>query len=110
MLLVTNRVKLFYRPEGLAGETSHVIDQLRIQRAGKSLLVSNPTPYYASISQALVIDGNKHIAIEQADMLPPYSQADWPAVARLTAGELTVMLNVNNDYDAEVSRTVMLPR
>lgn len=105
MLLLTNRLKVFYRPEGLAGEANHVVDQLTIQRAGKALRVSNPTPYYANISYAAAEIGSKHTRIPQAEMIPPFSEATWP-LAQLPAGEVKISLRVVNDYGVEVTRTL----
>jgi len=105
MLLLTNRLKVFYRPEGLAGEANHVVEQLTIQRAGKALRVSNPTPYYANISYAVAEMGGKHARIPQAEMIPPFSEATWP-LAQFPAGEVKITLRVVNDYGVEVTRTL----
>lgn len=105
MLLLTNRLKVFYRPEGLAGEANHVVDQLTIQRASKALRVNNPTPYYANISYAAVEMGSKHTRIPQAEMIAPFSEATWP-LAQFPAGEVKITLRVVNDYGVEVTRTL----
>jgi fimbrial chaperone protein len=110
VLLVTNRVKVFYRPEGLSGNANHVIDQLQVQYRGKSLFVNNPTPYYASISQATLLSGSKRTNIDQADMIPPYSQATWLINGVSSVASLKVVLKVVNDYGAEVSRTLNVTR
>ena len=110
MLLLTNRLKVFYRPEGLDGDANHVIEQLHIQYAGKSLKISNPTPYYANVSHAVIINGKKHTSIEQADMLPPYSQVSWSLNEELAAGALKATLSVINDYGVEIPRTLSITR
>lgn len=110
MLLLTNRLKVFYRPEGLDGDANHVIEQLHIQYAGKSLHISNPTPYYANVSHAVIINGKKRTSIEQADMLPPYSRVSWPLNEELAAGALKATLSVINDYGVEIPRTLSVTR
>ena len=50
LLVVTNRLKVFYRPAGLAGDANHVIDRLSLRQAGNALRVDNPTGYYANAS------------------------------------------------------------
>ena len=54
LLVVTNRLKVFYRPAGLAGDANHVIDRLSLRQAGNALRVDNPTGYYANVSQAAI--------------------------------------------------------
>ncbi|MGL5385820.1 MAG: fimbrial biogenesis chaperone [Enterobacterales bacterium] len=104
VLLVSNRLKVFYRPEGLAGEAKMVGKQLRIQRNGNVLQVSNPTPYYASISYAK--SGNQSLHIEPADMIAPFSQVSWPISTVLPKGKLKLVLGVMNDYGVEVPVTL----
>lgn len=106
MLLVTNRLKLFYRPEGLVGDANHVAERLRIQRNGNILRVSNPTPYYANISYARNVTGNQSLRIEQADMIRPYAQVQWPLSAALPKGKLRIELGIINDYGVEVAVTL----
>ncbi|HGM5492591.1 TPA: molecular chaperone [Serratia fonticola] len=104
VLLVSNRLKVFYRPEGLAGEANQVGKQLGIQRIGNQLQVSNPTPYYASISYAK--SGNKSLDIEPADMIAPFSQVNWPISSAFPKGKLKLVLGVMNDYGVEVPVTL----
>ncbi|CAI2159849.1 MULTISPECIES: molecular chaperone [Serratia] len=104
VLLVSNRLKVFYRPEGLPGEGNQAGKQLRIQRNGNALQVSNPTPYYVSISYAK--SGNKNLHIEPADMIAPFSQVSWPLGSAFPKGKLKVVLGVMNDYGVEVPVTL----
>ncbi|WP_256714457.1 fimbrial biogenesis chaperone [Serratia fonticola] len=105
LLLVTNRLKVFYRPEGLSGEANQVGSQLRIAQKGNQLQVSNPTPYYANISFARGIVANKSIRIDQAAMLPPFAHAQWQLSDDLLRGELKLELGIINDYGTEVRIT-----
>lgn len=104
VLLVRNRLKVFYRPEGLAGEANQVGKQLRIQRKGNVLQVSNPTPYYASISYAK--SGKNSLHIDPADMIAPFSQVSWPISSALPKGKLKLVLGIMNDYGVEVPVTL----
>lgn len=75
-LAYRTRIKLFFRPEGLSGNPNLAFEQLTWVRDGSELKVSNPTPYFISISDAyLVSDGNVYTA--NADMLSPYSSANF---------------------------------
>ncbi|MDR0805396.1 MAG: molecular chaperone [Enterobacteriaceae bacterium] len=108
MLVVTNRLKVLYRPEGLAGDANHLIEQMTIKREGKTLLVNNPTPYFANVSHAAIVTGSKRINIPKADMIPPFSQANWQINSGFSAGALKISLGVINDYGVEVSRVLTL--
>jgi fimbrial chaperone protein len=106
LLLLTNRLKVFYRPAGLAGDANHTIDQLSLRHIGNTLYVSNPTSYYANVSQAVIAKGAKRTAIPQADLIPPFSQVNWP----LNSDAQQVDLSVINDYGVEISRTLNVTR
>lgn len=45
---IKNRIKLFYRPAGLAGKAADAYKALRFSRQGMQLQVSNPTAYHVS--------------------------------------------------------------
>lgn len=47
---VTNRIKLLYRPKGLASPDEAVWRKISFSRRGKELLVHNPTSYYMHIA------------------------------------------------------------
>ena len=44
-----SRIKLFYRPAGLKGNSLQAIKELQWQPAGDGVNVTNPTPYYVSL-------------------------------------------------------------
>ncbi|ENZ7914522.1 molecular chaperone [Klebsiella aerogenes] len=102
LLLVTNRLKVFYRPAGLTGDANHVIDKLSLRQNGNTLLATNPTGYYTSISRATALSNKEHSTIPQADMIPPFSQASWPVSGYIRQ----VTLSVINDYGAVITRTL----
>ncbi|WP_420279314.1 molecular chaperone [Serratia sp. BNK-4] len=106
LLVVTNRLKVFYRPAGLAGDANHVIDRLSLRQAGNALHVDNPTGYYANVSQAAILSGAKRTVIPQADLIPPFSQASWPVNGEVRQ----VALRVINDYGVEITRTLNVAR
>lgn len=100
LLLITNRVKVFYRPAKLAGDANHVIDQLSLHQVGNSLKVNNPTGYYANVSQAIILKGMKRTAIPDVDLIQPFSDVSWPVSGDVRKVELSVI----NDYGVEISR------
>lgn len=48
-LSINNRVKLFYRPYGLSGNSAEAYKKLDIIQKGNLLHLRNPTPYYISL-------------------------------------------------------------
>ncbi len=69
------RIKLFYRPKGLSGKASEAGDKLVWKRSGDSLLVSNPTPYYVSISLVQTAGADGKFTPANLDMLDPFAAA-----------------------------------
>jgi chaperone protein EcpD len=48
-----SRIKLFYRPAGLKGNSLQAIKELQWQPAGDGVNVTNPTPYYVSTASTV---------------------------------------------------------
>ncbi|MEX3241517.1 fimbria/pilus periplasmic chaperone [Serratia quinivorans] len=48
-LAIVNRIKLLWRPKGLAVKVADAPAQLRFRWQGKTLNISNPTPYYQTL-------------------------------------------------------------
>ncbi|WP_311196509.1 fimbrial biogenesis chaperone [Serratia nematodiphila] len=84
--------------------TSSISSYLR--QVGNALRVDNPTGYYANVSQAVILSGAKRSAIPQADLIPPFSQANWPVNGEVRQ----VALRVINDYGVEITRTLNVAR
>ncbi|EPK7358124.1 molecular chaperone [Kluyvera intermedia] len=66
---IRSRMKVFFRPTGLKGRAEDAYTQLRWEKAGTGLQVSNPTPYYVTLFQ-LRINGN---ALSNAGMVAPFA-------------------------------------
>lgn len=50
-LAITSRIKLFYRPVGLSMEPNKAPELLRFKHGGNVLLISNPTPYFITLTE-----------------------------------------------------------
>lgn len=88
-------IKVFYRPKGLAMTQQTAMSSLRFSRQAHQLKISNPTPYFITLSSLTI--GNKAIAMsvrEQNMMIAPFSH--------LTYSSNTISKNVTwkaiNDY------------
>lgn len=100
-LAFRSRIKLFYRPSGLnAREAAKAVQQLRWQAARGKITVTNPAPYFISLTQ-LKIDGRGKTLMVSADMLAPGSEASFPLPEhyQLTGREKVTAIYIN-DYGA----------
>jgi len=70
-LVVKSRLKLFYRPAGLQGDSVNAYRQLSISRSGNRLSLNNPTPYYVTLF-TLKVDGHE---VAEAESVPPKGSA-----------------------------------
>ncbi|AOF13282.1 TPA: molecular chaperone [Yersinia enterocolitica] len=80
LVLMRNRIKVFYRPENIAGRVDQVSSALtfNVRQQGKDVVVTgkNPTGFYATIASGEVVGGGKKLKMK-SEMIPPMSQAQW---------------------------------
>jgi chaperone protein EcpD len=107
-LAIRSRLKLFYRPAGLAGDVLKAPAELGFKTvtagAGQALLVHNPTPYYITISQiAMVLDGKSYKV--DTGMVAPLSdlRLDVPQLQQTPAAGSPIRFDTINDYGAAVT-------
>ncbi|MCU6349111.1 fimbria/pilus periplasmic chaperone [Enterobacter quasiroggenkampii] len=50
-LAIINRIKLYYRPAKLALPPDQAAEKLSFSRSGSSLMLTNPTPYYLTVTE-----------------------------------------------------------
>lgn len=77
-LAYRTRIKLFYRPPGLQGSAAEAVTRLRWQVQGQGLSVSNPSPFYISLSEVLLDAGGHRLDWQQAALIPPYGMLKIP--------------------------------
>lgn len=79
---IRNRIKLFWRPTGLAVKPNEIPERLHIKKQGASACIDNATPYYITVIQAMVWDGKSTRVqqgkksdnlIDQTLFIPPFS-------------------------------------
>lgn len=74
LISVKSRIKLFYRPPGMPGESLNAYKALVFTQVGKALQVNNPTAYHVSFFRVSVGDQ----VINDAGMVAPKSTLAWP--------------------------------
>ncbi|XGI23510.1 molecular chaperone [Klebsiella pneumoniae] len=92
-----NTVKLFYRPDNLPMTQKEAMGKLEFTRAGNSVKVFNPTPYYISLRK-LVVNGRsvKLDVIKGTSMIAPFSANTYP----VAAGQGITKWTAINDFGA----------
>ena len=80
LLLLRNRVKLFYRPSGISGESSAAAEKLRfsLSRQGSEwkITATNDSPFHVSLTDAQIVKAARSVAL-QPDMVAPMSTFEW---------------------------------
>lgn len=103
LVVLRNRMKVFYRPKGIVGSPDNVAKQIQFslnQESGHWVLnASNDSSYYASFIHAAAVVGNKEIPFT-ADMVAPKSQAHWVLSknSQSPAGAQKIKFTLVNDY------------
>ncbi|WP_185931901.1 fimbria/pilus periplasmic chaperone [Klebsiella spallanzanii] len=68
-LAIINRIKLYYRPAKLALSPDQAVEKLRFRRSAGSLTLSNPTPYYLTVTEL-----NAGTRILENALVPPMGE------------------------------------
>lgn len=107
LLLVSNRLKVFYRPDSLPGSSDKIGDELvfsvkKIQ--GKMhLVVNNPTAYHANFTQAIITTAGKSVNVTDVTMVAPKSEIFWPLKSAISVNNSSVLqYKLVNDYGVEI--------
>ncbi|EBB8605148.1 TPA: molecular chaperone [Salmonella enterica] len=88
------RVKLFWRPAGLAGNSSDVARNLNFSRQGNTLTVHNSGPYYVTFNELSV--GGRDVKDASSHMVPPKGEQRYTLPAGATGNR--VSFRTLNDF------------
>lgn len=99
-LLITSRLKIFYRPNGLTGSPDKVADSLSFRLAGKNIEVTNNSAYHASFGQVKIVDGqdNTILVVPTTPMVSPKSKGQWSLPKSVQQSGLFITYELINDY------------
>lgn len=103
LLAVTNRVKIFYRPKGLAENVKEASQNLKLVEDAEGLKMQNSSPYYISMREVYVGGPGKKIPLLNSKMLAPYSSVridNFNSMKNLSGKEITAV--TVNDYGVDV--------
>ncbi|AEF44256.1 MULTISPECIES: fimbria/pilus periplasmic chaperone [Serratia] len=94
---IVSRIKLYYRPKGLAIAPEQASEKLRFSIQKDKLVLNNPTPYYLTVTD-LKIDGK---ALEHT-IVPPMGKTSVSIPSGVGAGG-DITYKTINDYGAITS-------
>jgi chaperone protein EcpD len=110
-LAFKHRMKVFFRPAGLAGSAADAPARLTwklLSKDGKlvGIEASNPTAYHVSLVQVTATAGG-HPVIVKADMVDPFASRRFDLTDPVAAPNGTVALEYSfvNDYGGDVKAT-----
>ncbi|HIE5945917.1 TPA: fimbrial biogenesis chaperone [Burkholderia cepacia] len=110
-LAFRSRLKFFFRPKGLkkgADDAPTMLKwQLVPQEERSALQVSNPTPYYITIIEAHVGDGEKIVKLKDSAMVAPGEKIILPLSGKAGPSE-KVEFTTLNDYGGPVTHEMSL--
>lgn len=107
-----SRIKIFFRPDNLAGSSHTAAEKLRwefkrgtqlkeasTQSDAPVVKVTNPTPYYVSFGRMEVDLEGRHVALKPG-MVAPFSDEvfPWPASAPKEPKKASIRYEVINDF------------
>ncbi|MCA4824788.1 MAG: molecular chaperone [Serratia rubidaea] len=97
---LNTQIKLFYRPHALNEEraVAHAYKKITVRSNGALLTLSNPTPYYLTVTNVL-LDNGKGVAFNDP-MIPPFGKISSP----LSVSNGTLSYQVINDYGGQTPR------
>ena len=103
-IAVRTRIKLFYRPAGLAGKPGEQRQQLQwaVAAGGKGavLKIGNPSAYHVTFATLNVNGGQQEI---NGGMVPPGGVLEYPLSGLSAPRDVDVVFTTINDYGAETS-------
>ncbi|RJT51761.1 fimbrial chaperone protein StbB [Rahnella variigena] len=106
LVMLKNRVKVFYRPAAIASRIGNLPDQIKListaQSGGTSLQLKNDSPFFVSIASIKIKQGAK-LYTQSADMLPPFSQQSVTFKKLQLQKNDTAVIDYINDQGARVS-------
>lgn len=103
VILLKNRMKVFYRPANLKANNKKIFDYLTFSNvSSNSIRITNASPYYISLSKVAVKGINSK---EKPPMIAPFASQDVALKAGKAAGNSAQAIEIGlvNDYGATVT-------
>lgn len=106
-LAFRTRIKLFYRPAGLAGSAQDApakIEWRLVREGGKaSLEARNPTAFFVSLASLEVAGAGKSAKFEQGGMVGPGETTVFPLTGEVPPAALVLHYQAINDFGGAIA-------
>lgn len=93
-LAIISRIKLYYRPKNLDAAPDKVSEELRFKKQPNSLVIINPTPYFATVTE-LKVNTTKL----SNTLVPPFGESSVSIPANIDING-PISFQTINDYGA----------
>lgn len=110
LILLKNRVKVFYRPVQLSRPQDHVKKfevniRKRENASGYEVVLNNNNPWYASVADVVLVQNDHKISAGKSNMIEPFGQQTWTfSKEKLNINQsIKIILSIVNDQGATVS-------
>ena len=104
---VGNIIKVFYRPDGLAGTSGSAQKGLNFVRVSDELTVKNPSPYYVSLA-SLTINGKKQaLDSPSSRMIAPFGSNKWKIDAMKSTRDIVEWRTINDVGGVDAFKMVL---
>lgn len=100
-IAVRQRIKLFYRPQGLVEDPLKAAQSLRWQLSDGHLEVTNPGPYHVSMIKLAVARQGQIALKEDSRMLAPGARVQLPLKPMKQSGPVDLTFISINDFGAQ---------
>lgn len=106
LIMLKNRVKVFYRPVAIASESKTFFDKINVtsqsKNGGAVINIENNSPFYASVTDVRVKHG-KQVYKQKAQMIAPFSKDSVLFKKIQDIKGATVIVDYLNDQGARMS-------
>ncbi|HAT3905037.1 fimbrial chaperone [Citrobacter koseri] len=103
LIMLRNRVKLFYRPAELNGNPQKMLANLQVTRTGQTgITIKNNQPYYITIAGLQLINASE-TRTQKAGMIAPFSSERYVFTDARSAANQRVRITLINDQGARIS-------
>ncbi|MBA1229523.1 molecular chaperone [Pseudomonas viridiflava] len=102
-IAIRQRIKVFFRPQGLEGDALQAPEKLRWTWGGGDVLnVENPGPYHVSMLRVSARQsGTERVSLDR-QMLAPHQRLSLPLLRKGNAGPLELSFLSINDFGGQV--------
>ncbi|AZS50494.1 molecular chaperone [Entomomonas moraniae] len=104
VLLVTSRLKIFYRPKKLSLAPEEISEKIKFKLSNNKLEVLNNSPYYATFDKVELLDTNKKVitTVKNPQMVAPFSSDRWSAQTPMMNAAI-VKYSLINDFGVSIN-------